>query len=57
MTVTKEEISQYLIDLRDSGVVNMWGAGAYLEHAFGMTRHEARDALIEWMESVKRVTP
>lgn len=48
-----EEHKEYLIDLRDSGVTNMWGAGPYLEAAFGLTRAEAKDILIEWIKSFK----
>ncbi len=41
----------YLDDLRESGVTNMYGAGAYLEDAFGMDRNEARDVLLKWMKT------
>jgi len=40
----------YLDALRDSGVVNMFGAGAYLEDRFGLSRAEAGDILIAWMD-------
>lgn len=53
MTVTKEEINQYLSDLRESGEINMWGAGAYLEREFGMKRAEAKEALLEWILNFK----
>jgi hypothetical protein len=39
----------YLDALRDSGVVNMFGAGAYLREQFGLSRSEARNILIAWM--------
>jgi len=39
----------YLNALRDSGVVNMFGAGAYLQDQFGLSRSEARNILIAWM--------
>ncbi len=52
MKPTKEEIHDYLIQLRDSGAINMFGAGAYLEEAFDMDRREARDALLEWMKDM-----
>ena len=39
----------YLNDLRESGAVNMFGAGEYIERAFGVTRREARTILSEWM--------
>jgi hypothetical protein len=53
MTVTKEDISKYLTDLRDSGVVNMWGAVPYLQEEFDMTHRDAKDALLGWIESFK----
>jgi hypothetical protein len=46
-----EEYFVYLDALRESGVTNMFGAGAYLEDHFGLTRYEARDILFEWMKS------
>ncbi len=52
MKPTKEEIHNYLIQLRDSGAINMFGAGAYLEEVFDMDRREARDALLEWMKDM-----
>ena len=39
----------YLNALRDSGVVNMFGAGPYLQEQFGLSRSEARTILIAWM--------
>ena len=45
------EYFEYLEALRDSGVTNMFGAGAYLENRFDLTRYEARDILLEWMNS------
>ena len=53
MKPTKEEIAAYLVALRDSGVTNMWGAAAYLMDRFGMTRYEAKDALLDWMKSFR----
>ena len=49
-TPTKEEIKDYLDDLRESGVTNMFGAGPYLQSEFGMTRAEAKEALMTWMK-------
>ena len=45
------EYFEYLDALRDSGVTNMFGAGAYLENRFDLTRYEARDILLEWIQS------
>ena len=47
----KEEYFDYLVDLRDSGVTNMWGAGPYLEDEFNLTKQEAKDVLLAWIKS------
>jgi hypothetical protein len=52
MTVfEKEEYFDYLDNLRESGVTNMFGAAPYLQEAFDLTRTEAREILKEWMEN------
>jgi hypothetical protein len=51
--ITQDEISSYLNDLRDSGDTNMFGAGAYVEREFGLSKAEARKALVYWMEHFK----
>ena len=48
------EYFEYLVELRDSGETNMWGAAPYLEREFGLTPQEARDILIKWIESFKQ---
>jgi hypothetical protein len=48
-----EQYFAYLVALRDSGVVNMFGAAPYLQDAFNLSRSEARDILLKWMESFK----
>jgi hypothetical protein len=50
--MTKEHYD-YLIALRDSGVTNMWGAAPYLQEYFGLDRKEAKDILLEWIDSFK----
>lgn len=42
---------EYLDDLREEGVVNMVGAGTYLEMDWGLTKAEAREVLKYWMET------
>ena len=44
------EYYEYLNALRDSGVVNMFGAGPYLQEQFGLSRSEARTIVIAWMK-------
>lgn len=45
------EHSDFLMDLRESGETNMFGAAPYLQEEFDLSRAEARAVLIEWMES------
>jgi hypothetical protein len=46
--ITKQQY-KFLIDLRDSGEINMFGAGPYLEAEFDLDRREARQVLQNWM--------
>ena len=41
----------FLDNLRDSGVTNMFNAGPYLQKEFGMNRYEAKDIILEWIET------
>jgi len=45
----QEQYNEYLDQLRDSGVTNMWGASVYLEEEFDIPPKEAKDALVAWM--------
>ncbi len=47
----KKEWFEYLDRLRESGRVNMFGAAEYLWKAFGISQQEARETLIDWMDS------
>lgn len=46
-----DEHLEYLDRLRDSGATNMFGAGSYIEAAFGLDKREARAALVYWMST------
>lgn len=50
----ENKINAYLTALRDSGRINMMGATPYLEDRFGLTRREAKAALLHWMATFKR---
>ena len=50
MTITEEQL-HYLDALRDSGIVNMFGAGSHIQDEFGVTRHDANRILNHWMET------
>ena len=43
------EYYEYLEDLRQSGVTNMFGASSYLQEDFGLDRREAKNILLSWM--------
>jgi hypothetical protein len=46
------EYKKYLDGLRESGVVNMFGAALYLQNSFPeLTREGASEVLGEWMRS------
>tara|TARA_R110002020_G_scaffold103752_8_gene243145 strand:- start:5710 stop:5865 length:156 start_codon:yes stop_codon:yes gene_type:complete len=46
-----KEYFDYLDELRESGVTNMFGAAEYLEGEFGVDRKEARNILQKWMNN------
>ena len=48
---TDEDYSDFLLDLRNSGITNMNGAGPYLQAHFHLTKVEANKVLINWMKS------
>ena len=50
----KEEMFEFLNELRESGTINMFGAGPILAFEFGLDNNEARSILREWMESYER---
>lgn len=47
----KQEYFEYLDELRDSGVTNMFGAAPYLQDEFGLEKADARTVLSAWMRS------
>ena len=50
--MSKQEQGNYFLDeLRESGATNMFGAAPYIVEEFGVTRQEARDLLLNWMQT------
>ena len=47
----EEHVFEFLDDLRESGVTNMYGASPYIREAFDVTRYEANRLLTKWMET------
>lgn len=50
--INKEEVFEFLDDLRDSGVTNMFGATPYIVEEYpDMDKSTARALLSEWMNT------
>lgn len=49
--IEKNEKFVFLDQLRNSGETNMFGAVPYLQARFGLLYNEAKDVLVEWMET------
>lgn len=47
----EQKYCDYLEELRQSGVTNMFGAVPYLMERFGLERSEAKQILSNWMET------
>ena len=45
------EVFEYLDELKESGVTNMFGAAIYLVEQFDIDIRDAREALSRWMDS------
>jgi hypothetical protein len=45
------EAFEYLDELRESGVTNMFGAPAYVESDLGWTKKQSMDAAMLWMST------
>ena len=52
----KDEMFQYLFDLQDSGITNMFGAGPYVEREFPhFDKKEVREVVLEWMHNYEAI--
>lgn len=49
VSINEEDALDYLNELRDSGEVNMLGAGAYLQRDLGLNRNEAKQVVMWWI--------
>ena len=52
--VELEEAFEFLEELRESGVTNMYGAAPYVAAEFHISNSEAREILGKWMESYRK---
>jgi len=46
-----EKYYDYLDELRESGITNMFGAASYIEDAFDLDKKQAKEILLDWMET------
>ena len=53
----KDEVFDYLNNLREIGDINMLGAGIYLQREFNFDRKEAREWVMLWMKEFKQPLP
>ena len=53
----QEQANLFLDDLRDSGATNMFGAAPYLVEEFGVSRTEAKNLLLTWMQTFAERNP
>jgi hypothetical protein len=52
VNLTRDELFEafeYLDDLRESGVTNMFGSSSFIVDDLGWSRNEAREAVCLWM--------
>ena len=47
--IVEDEHLDYLDTLKESGITNMFGAGAYVEDEFELSSRDARTVLTYWM--------
>lgn len=52
--VNKQEVFEYLSDLREAGLTNMMGAAPHIVDSFGIGPAVARKLLLEWMQSFNK---
>jgi hypothetical protein len=53
----QEKVNLFLDKLRESGSTNMFGAAPYVSEAFGVSKHEARDLVKNWMQTFAERNP
>ena len=48
---TQDKVNNFLDALRESGTINMFGAGEYIQDEFKITKYDAQRFLLKWMET------
>lgn len=49
MSVDKHAVFEFLNELRESDVTNMFGASPYVQEAFDISGREAKAFLLQWI--------
>ena len=52
----KDEVFEFLFDLRESGKTNMFGAGSYVQEEFGFDKKLTDNIVQEWMKNYKEIS-
>jgi hypothetical protein len=52
-----DDALEYLDELRESGVTNMFGAGEYLREMYGFREVDAKAVLLYWMKTFSERHP
>ena len=47
------QINDFLLELRKSGEINMFGAVSYLMNEFGLNKQQAKKYLLDWFQSFR----
>ena len=52
--VREVEVFRFLDSVRESGAINMFGAGQFISEMFGTEKQDSRRLLLAWMEQFKK---
>ena len=47
----KEQVFVFLDAFRETGSINMFGSAPLVQEAFSVDRHQARELVLEWMDT------
>ena len=53
----QDEVNVFLDRLRETGLINMFGAPAYVQEAFEVSKSEARTYVTNWMDTFSERHP
>jgi hypothetical protein len=53
----QDEVNLFLDRIRESGAINMFGAAPYVQEAFSISKKEAKELLLNWMDTFDQRHP